>query len=202
MSIDLYAFSPTIGPKLVLVQVRRVYRWARKHYLNVKLRYLVTDGENAIEVPSFYIKRAARVDPDVDSPLRAVKSKLPEDWQLLIASELRLPGPPPSKWWVVYKAVMMDNDGTLRSLYLPRIIYKIGKLYSEKARPNHGGGFYAYRSIEETLEFAYKWGRRYGAEKIAIVKCMARGGPIEYDGGKLAFSQLRIIEVLKVLDLG
>ena len=53
-----------------------------------------------------------------------------------------------------YKAVKRTSDGRLVSIHDGRTEYRLGEEMQEAARQNHGGGFYAYRTIEEAIKFA------------------------------------------------
>jgi hypothetical protein len=84
-SVNHSIYSYSANGKLAVIQQRECESDGK--YTNLKIRYFVTDGENAIELQNGKkqsVKRAAAADAAPDSPLRALRSILPEDWQALV----------------------------------------------------------------------------------------------------------------------
>jgi hypothetical protein len=196
VSVDLYAYVPD----LVLVQVRRVERRFKKYHLSMTKSYHVTDGERVVEVSKAKIRKAAQ-DVSADTPLRAVKSELPIEWQDLIGEPFKLQAPTKAEM-TVYK-LLIERDGKLLSIHDSTVVYPIGKWLRQKARPNHRGGFYAFETQDEA-EQVKDWRMtknelRFGGV-IVMVKCTARGGWVRYSNGKIAFSEIRADEILREIN--
>ena len=90
-----------------------------------------------------------------------------------------------------YKAVKRTADGRLVSIHDGRTEYRIGEEMQEAARQNHGGGFYAYRTIEEAIKFA----RFAQCNEFEIIRVECGGQYCVYDN-KLSFSRMRPVEVV------
>ncbi|MEM2618039.1 MAG: hypothetical protein QW356_00930 [Candidatus Hadarchaeales archaeon] len=94
-------------------------------YSSVRKEYFVTDGKNVVRIPAARLIRVAAPDAAPDSSLRVVRPLLSEEWQALLGEELRLP-PPPARGRIVFKAVRVDEEGTIPNLYDPNFPYKLG----------------------------------------------------------------------------
>jgi hypothetical protein len=194
---DIYSY--THDGKLIVVQQRESESDGR--YTNVKIRYFVTDGERAIEIVNGkkqIIKRAATADAAPDSPLRALRSILPAEWQELIdGTPVKLAGTKRATG-TGYKLLEMAEDGTLRSLWSADYQYTLGKTKMQKAREDHRGGLYYYRTPDECKRLAAgNWGRTIA--QFALVRCEVGGNTIEYDSGKRASTYLRPVEVVETI---
>lgn len=99
-----------------------------------------------------------------------------------------------------YKVLAKTDDGRLVSAY-DDSEYKIGIWRSQAAKPDHEGGFYFY--LDEALAIeATKRGDTFSAsvaagKKLVLCEVEIKGREIEYDAGKWAASQLRVIEELE-----
>lgn len=84
--------------------------------------------------------------------------------------------------FTAYKIVVLAEDGTMHSLYMPASrTYEIGKTAIEQARPDHGGGLYVYAD-RDTLIATYQAGAlvtdRLPGQR-AVIECECWGN-IEY----------------------
>jgi hypothetical protein len=199
---DIYGVSG--DGRLILIQERHSESDGR--YTSVKKDYYITDGESAWPVPQAkkgLVKRAANAQPLLlDAPLRVFRASLPDEWQDLIDPQcLKLSTPlTVQRGW---KLLEQREDGTLVSLWDGEQVYEIGKRYSNRAQPDHGGGYYWY-----TLEVGGKeraealkekdWGREI--VRFALCECEFAGNTIEYSNGKRASTYMKIVSVQKVLD--
>jgi hypothetical protein len=88
-----------------------------------------------------------------------------------------------------YKIVRVTPDGTLASLFDPRIKYTIGDTMIERAAPYHGGGYYSYTTCDG-IGRAFRDGSlqgKPGVGRYAILECTCWGRRIYYDiSGKVA----------------
>lgn len=99
-----------------------------------------------------------------------------------------------------YKVLAKTDDGRLVSAY-DDSEYKVGVWRSEAAKPDHGGGFYYYLDDTFAIE-ATKRGITFSAslaagKKLVLCEVEIKGREIEYEDGKWAVSQLRVIEELE-----
>lgn len=193
---DLYAYSA--DGTLILVQVR--HATVTKYGTSVKIQYFVTDGDDAVEIVKgkANIKKAAQADPAPDSPLRFVRPQLKSEWRnKLDETPVKLPAPRVGVY-EVYK-ILHDDNGTLRSVYSGEE-YQIGKTKTQRAQPEHGGGYYAFLSAEKTLEVAQA-GNVFGdgmtaGKKLVLCKGRGFGKPVVYSNSKHAFSRIVIDEIV------
>lgn len=98
-----------------------------------------------------------------------------------------------------YKVLAKTDDGKLVSAF-DDSEYKVGIWRSEAVKPDHGGGFYYY--LDEALAIdATKRDTTFAAsvaagKKLMLCEVEIKGREIEYDDGKWAASQLRVISEL------
>lgn len=194
---DMYSYSH--DGTLILVQVRHAE--VSKYGTNVKIQYYVTDGDDCIEIVKGKgnIKRAAQTDPSPDSPLRFLRSQLKAEWQVKLSENpVRLTAPKATEY-EVYKILHNDN-GTLKSVYNGEV-YTVGKSKVQKARDEHGGGYYAFLSQDTALK-VFADGKAFNSDwtegkTFVLCKGKAFGKPVVYSNGKRSFSRLVITEVLQ-----
>lgn len=195
LSVDVYGY----GYGLLLVQVRRTSRRSANGYLKVAKEYVLTDGCESIEVPPARIKRAAKQDATIDSPIRALKPVLPAEWQARIdAPALKLAGAPGLA--EAFKILEQRADGTLASVY-DGSAWALGIQRKERARTDHDGGLYAYATAEQAIRAAKRgdvfntaW---LAGKALVLVRCQTgSGGRYVRYGEKLAFHALTPVEVL------
>jgi len=194
---DLYAYSQ--DGKLVLVQQRECENDGK--YTNIKIRYFVTDGERAIELPNGkkqIVKRAAASDPSFDSPLRAVRSMLSEDWQAMIdATPVKFAAFGGTIKYSTGFKLLEQREGKLFSLWSRDYGYKLGRRECDKARDDHCGGLYYYRDAEQARALTTtNWGR--SINQFVIVRCDVGGTTIDY-GSKCASTYLRPVEIVETI---
>jgi hypothetical protein len=100
---------------------------------------------------------------------------------------------------MAYKVLAKTDDGRLVSAY-EGSEYTPGKWRSEAAKPDHGGGFYYY--LDEKLAVdATKRGDTFAAsvadgKVLVLCEVEVQGKQIQYSGGKLAATRLRVIREL------
>lgn len=199
LTIDLYDCLPG----LALVQVREVERVYRNGYLSVLKTYYVTDGEKVVTVNKHVIRRAIKATSGaLGSALRAVRKNLPVAWQDLVPDDpVRYPTPASLAPKPAFKVLAIDEDGTLRSVYMPSVTYPIGKYRIERAKPGHLGGLYVFPTREAALK-AVNEGTAFNANwiedrKLVLARCTVKGRTIQYGSGKMAVSMVRVDEVLE-----
>lgn len=81
-----------------------------------------------------------------------------------------------------YKVVRIAADGSLRGLYNPDVVYQVGKVMIEKARPDHNGGYYTY--VDADVEAAFRRGDISGKPapgRYAVLQCTCWGSRYFYD---------------------
>lgn len=90
-----------------------------------------------------------------------------------------------------YKAVKRTADGRLVSIHDGKTEYRIGEELRQPARQNHGGGFYAYR----TLDAARTFGVESVGEDAVVIRVAGAGTYCTYDN-KIAFSRITPVEIV------
>ncbi len=101
-----------------------------------------------------------------------------------------------------YKVLARDAGGTLRSVF-DGAEYRIGVWRSEAVAPDHGGGYYFYRSEEDAVagsetNTTFAAGLTEGLE-LVLCEVEVTGRTVEYGHGKHAASRLRVLGELRVL---
>lgn len=89
-----------------------------------------------------------------------------------------------------YKAVRKDGD-KLVSIHDSTTEYVIGQELKQSARQGHNGGFYAYRTMADAIEFG-----RNACEGSAVVLLVDGAGTYCTYENKLAFSRLTPVKVV------
>lgn len=192
---DLYAYNA--DGRLVIVQQRESASDGK--YRTLKIRYFVTDGETAIELQNGkkqLVKRAASANPTPDSPLRALRDILPDDWQAMVSDT-------PVKFTSTivydngYKLLELRN-GQLLSLWNDKFEYAVGQRKCDRARDDHNGGLYYYKSPEFARKLTTNnWGRII--PQFVLVKCAVGGNTVQY-GSKYASTYLTPVEILETIN--
>jgi len=104
-----------------------------------------------------------------------------------------------------YKVLAQDADGGLRSVY-DGSEYAAGKWRSQAARPDHGGGYYFYWNQDQATQavaasetFKNTW---TAGKTLVLCEVEVAGRTVDYSGGKVAASRLRVMQVLQRLTHG
>jgi hypothetical protein len=184
--------------KAIIVQVRRFSRNLRKGYTRLSKEYVMVTREGS---------RLAATK--LDSGTCVKRAKTAKALGQLVAHYCGGPTlrckTPAVETADGYKILAIAADGTLRSVY-DGSQYRLNTWRSQKAKDNHGGGFYFYRTEEEALE-----GMRCNAtfapaltagKELALCWVEVSGRTVSYGSGKQAASRLRVIEVLQKLQHG
>lgn len=99
-------------------------------------------------------------------------------------------------WREMYKAVHYDN-GNFRSCYAPESVYLLGQEMAQQPKPEHGGGYYAYWTLQQAMQADLP---RRAARPTHILKVLVGGQHVAYDNGKTAWERMMPMEV--AMDLG
>ena len=94
-----------------------------------------------------------------------------------------------------FKQVAQDVDGALRSIY-DGTEYELGKTKREAAKPDHGGGFYVYRSPEEAQAADFPRGSRFKDLPRVILKVQTWGKNHVYGNNKESWSYCKPLTVV------
>lgn len=101
-----------------------------------------------------------------------------------------------------YKAVAMLDDGRLVSVYDGVTEYRLGETLREPCRPGHRGGYYCHPDVEMSNATARRLfpdvSALYGCPRLALIRVRVGGRKIRYSGGKVAFSSVTPVEVVRV----
>ena len=103
--------------------------------------------------------------------------------------------PSPPVRHIRFKQVARDEDGQLLSIY-DGTEYEIGRTLREKSKPNHNGGFYVYRSIEDATDAAFPSNSRFTDLPRTILKCETWGNCNVYDNDKESWTYCKPLEVV------
>lgn len=98
------------------------------------------------------------------------------------------------------KIVMLGPTGRMFSLYDASVQYTLGKRLTEVARPDHGGGYYAYPSIDaliDSLSIGGLKGMVRSHHGVAVIEVELSGRIIKYGGGKIAATHIKPVRILK-----
>mgnify|MGYP000868061071 CR=1 FL=1 len=90
-----------------------------------------------------------------------------------------------------FKAVRHVTDDLFVSIHDGNTTYRIGEEMRERARQQHGGGYYAYASIDDARRFAHQ----SGVDDFVILQVECGGHYCVY-GNKLAFSYMKPLAVV------
>ena len=189
---DIYGIAAS--GRLVVVQERHASN--NKYGTSVQISYYVTDGDTGVEIQNgtkSLVKRAAKADPAPDSPLRALRHLLPDEWQEMVStSPVSYPAPATESG---YKLLERGEGDTLRSLWDADYTYRLGRRQCNAARRDHGGGLYYYATREECEAMkSIDWGREI--TDYVIIRCDISGTILRYESGKRAATYLRPVEIV------
>lgn len=114
---------------------------------------------------------------------------------------------PPAKKveMISYKVVRYIED-RYYSLYDPSVEYVFGERMQQRAKPNHGGGFYSLPTLEMGTEFLESctryvpFSREVVTTQIALIECEIGGRIINY-GHKMSATYLCPIRVIEIRDI-
>jgi hypothetical protein len=104
-----------------------------------------------------------------------------------------------------YKVVRFI-DGRYYSLYDPGTEYILGERMKQRAKPNHGGGFYSFPTVEMGANFLESCARfipfpsELTTMQVALVECEVGGRIISY-GHKMSSTYLCPMRVLEIRDI-
>jgi hypothetical protein len=111
------------------------------------------------------------------------------------------PPPPPPPPAMRYKAVAVRADGTLASIYDDSVTYAVGREMRQTARPDHGGGWYVYRSEFEAAHCHVPKDSDNFFLPRAIIRLACTGRAVYYDNGKMAFSAVTPVAVVHMPEI-
>lgn len=161
-----------------------------KHGMSPRKRYLLLsrhrgrwqlDGEAPMQTS---IAKLAKLDPRLGHIILTITGQAGRPLRLRRTSE-QLTG---------YKAVALVN-GELRSIFSGRL-FRVGGTYRETARPEHRGGYYYYRSVEEAHEASVPTASALIDQPRVIVEVKVGGRVLAYDNGKRAASRMTITRIV------
>ncbi len=95
---------------------------------------------------------------------------------------------------IVWKVVGLREDNKMISIFDGETIYSLRRAVSQRARANHNGGIYAYRTHDAALKASFPDSSKALTSPRILLKCRASGKRIEYKGGKISYSRLVPIE--------
>lgn len=144
--------------------------------------YYLLSGDGCVPV-SLPVARYAKADNVIGSIIAKIRG---------VCDAAKLPRQPVRD---AYKAVAIDNDDTIRSIYSGES-YTLGRRYANTVRPNHNGGYYSYPTIEQALNCEVPQNSRLLTCPRAIVRCEISGNIARYNNGKQASTYLRPIEIV------
>jgi hypothetical protein len=91
---------------------------------------------------------------------------------------------------VYYKAVAVSEDGRLLSIFDGSTEYRIGETLQQRARREHGGGYYVYETPEQAAAASVP------NNSALRTTPRAEGQFCRYDNGKLSFSRVTPLEIV------
>lgn len=99
-----------------------------------------------------------------------------------------------------YKVLVCDANCTLSSVY-DDSVYRPGVWRSQAALPDHGGGFYFYKSRQFALA-AMRHNETFGdgwedERRMVLCEVEVAGREVEYADYKFAASRLRVVQILE-----
>lgn len=100
-----------------------------------------------------------------------------------------------------FKLVGILDDGRLLSLYDGETEYRTGVTLEQEAVPDHGGGYYVYRTAREAESADVLVADSMCTAFRVVIRCRCEGKRVAYDHGKIAFSRLTPVEVLQGVGL-
>jgi len=102
-----------------------------------------------------------------------------------------------------FKVLAEDVDGQLRSVY-DDSTYELDKWRVEAVKADHGGGFYFYldrdlalAAVQRNETFNQAWTQ---GKKLVLCEVEVSGRKVNYAGGKVAATRLRVLEVLQPIE--
>jgi hypothetical protein len=114
--------------------------------------------------------------------------------------------PPAKRVAMTSYKVVRFIDGRYFSLYDPDVEYVLGERLKQRAKPNHGGGFYSLPTIEIGTEFLASctrfipFSREIITTQVALIECEIGGRIINY-GHKMSATYLCPIKVIEIRDV-
>jgi hypothetical protein len=198
LNLDVYDVLIFRGKvKSLIVQARSFWKDLRRGYTRGgKDYYLVTRAGRKTTVDDVEKATCAKRAKNTTTLGQLVKHYLGK-----ATVKCKKPNTPVS---TAYKVLAKTDDGRLLSAF-DDSEYEPGKWRSEAARPDHGGGFYYYLDQQLAVE-ATKRGDTFTANVAAgkvLVLCEVevQGKQIQYGGGKLAATRLRVIRELAIVKI-
>lgn len=94
-----------------------------------------------------------------------------------------------------YKEVAVV-DGRYYSIFDGATEYQIGVRLTQSAMPNHKGGFYVYKTVEEAGDVSVPRGSKLKDAPRAMLKLYCSGNYCKYNNGKISFSEVTPTEVI------
>lgn len=74
--------------------------------------------------------------------------------------------------------------------------YDIGITLKEEAEPDHGGGYYVYKTIKEAKNAVFPSDSILIKETKVILKVKCGGNYCKYENGKIAFSEIKAVQLV------
>lgn len=103
-----------------------------------------------------------------------------------------------------YKVLAQQPDGSLESAF-DGSAYKVGVWRSERAEEGHGGGFYCYLDAETAVRNTQAGATFANAvsegKNLVLCEVEISGREVWYNSGKMAVSRLRIVSVLRPVEM-
>lgn len=97
-----------------------------------------------------------------------------------------------------YWKLVARVDGRLLSIYDGATEYHVGRTMIQRARQDHGGGYYVYASQAEALQAEFpRDAKLRDAEKV-LLRCHCAGSYCRYDNGKVAFGRVTPVEAVDI----
>ncbi|MEO8287111.1 MAG: hypothetical protein ABI670_11830 [Chloroflexota bacterium] len=97
-----------------------------------------------------------------------------------------------------YKAVALV-DGRYLSIFDGVTEYKIGETTVDRARQKHQGGIYCYDNLDQALSADVPPSAALRSADRVVLRVRAEGSYCRYPGGKLAFSRVTPLEVVRAV---
>ena len=103
-----------------------------------------------------------------------------------------------------YYKLVAKVDGKLLSIYDGETEYQIGVTLTERARQDHNGGYYVYKTPEQAMAAPFPDSSALLDAERVVIKVKAEGSYCRYKAGrwddrqdKLAFSRITPIEIVE-----
>jgi hypothetical protein len=189
LNVDIY----DVAPGAVLIQHR--YLQMHKYGTDVRKEYFLVRRKNGkITVDNRKddkprIMKLAKSELPVGSVIAAITGK--KVIKIKIAPVVKQVG---------FKAMKLDDDGNLRSVW-DNSIWELYKTRIEAATPDHSGGFFCYRNLNDCLDVAENadvFGEARSHDNLVIVEVETSGKSYDYRaayGLKICTTRMKVVRV-------